>query len=51
MRRSIEKDKTKDKDKKPSVLEDLKAKKEEVAKAPKKEQINRSDKSKGGEAI
>ena len=51
VRRSIEKDKTKDKDKKPSVLEDLKAKKEEVAKAPKKEQINRSDKSKGGEAI
>ena len=36
---------------KPSVLDDLKAKKEEVAKRPKKETIDKGVKSKGGEAI
>ena len=40
-----------EKDEKKSVLGDLKAKKEEVAKAPKKETIDKGAKAKGGEAI
>ena len=36
---------------KKSVLGDLKAKKEEVAKTPKKETIDKGAKTKGGEAI
>lgn len=40
-----------DKDEKASVLDDLKAKKEEVAKSPRKEAIDKGAKSKGGEAI
>ena len=36
---------------KASVLGDLKAKKEEVAKAPKKETIDKGAKAKGGEAL
>ncbi len=51
IRRSVEKDTSREAEKKPSVLSDLKAKKEEVAKTPKKEHINRGEKSKGGEAL
>ena len=40
-----------DRDAKDSVLGDLAAKKEEVAKAPKKEQHDKGDKAKGGEAL
>jgi len=40
-----------EKDEKESLLDDLKAKKEEVAKAPKKEAVEKAAKSKGGEAI
>ncbi len=40
-----------EKDEKESLLDDLKAKKEEVAKAPKKEAVEKASKSKGGEAI
>jgi len=40
-----------DKEEKGSVLGDLKAKKEEVAKAPKKEAAEKATKAKGGEAI
>ena len=40
-----------DKEEKGSVIGELKAKKEEVAKAPKKEAVEKAAKSKGGEAI
>lgn len=40
-----------DKEEKVSVLDDLKAKKEEVAKSPRKEAIDKGAKSRGGEAI
>ena len=40
-----------DKEEKGSVLGELKAKKEEVAKAPKKEAVEKAAKAKGGEAI
>ncbi|SCY23298.1 hypothetical protein SAMN02910451_01852 [Butyrivibrio hungatei] len=40
-----------ERDEKESLLDDLKAKKEEVAKAPKKEAVEKAAKSKGGEAI
>ncbi|WP_242945145.1 DUF5688 family protein [Oribacterium sp. C9] len=40
-----------EKDEKGSVLDDLKAKKDEIAKAPKKESVDKSTKDKGGEAI
>ena len=40
-----------EKEEKGSVLGDLKAKKDEVAKQPKKEAVEKADKSKGGEAL
>ena len=40
-----------EKEEKASLLGDLKAKKEEVAKIPKKESIDKGAKSKGGEAL
>ena len=40
-----------DKEEKGSVLGELKAKKEEVAKTPKKEAVEKAAKAKGGEAI
>jgi DNA-directed RNA polymerase subunit H (RpoH/RPB5) len=40
-----------EKDEKESLLDDLKAKKEDGAKAPKKEAVEKAAKSKGGEAI
>ena len=40
-----------EKEEKDSLLDDLKAKKEEVAKAPKKEAVEKAAKSKGVEAI
>ena len=40
-----------EKDEKGSVLDDLKAKKDEIAKAPKKESVDKATKDKGGEAI
>lgn len=42
---------TPEKEEKASVLDDLKAKKEEVARTPKKEAIDKGAKTKGGEAI
>ena len=42
---------TAEKDEKSSVLDDLKAKKEEVAKIPKKEAVDKGVKTKGGEAL
>ncbi|WP_103869226.1 hypothetical protein [Butyrivibrio sp. Su6] len=40
-----------EKEEKASLLGDLKAKKEEVAKTPKKESIDKGVKAKGGEAL
>ena len=40
-----------EKEEKGSVLGDLKAKKDEIAKQPKKETVEKVDKSKGGEAL
>ena len=42
---------TAEKDEKPSIIDDLKAKKEEVAKIPKKDAIDKGAKAKGGEAL
>ena len=42
---------TAEKDEKPSIIDDLKAKKEEVAKIPKKDAIDKGAKTKGGEAL
>ena len=42
---------TPEKDEKPSIIDDLKAKKEEVAKIPKKDAIDKGAKAKGGEAL
>ncbi len=42
---------TAEKDEKPSIIDDLKAKKEEVAKTPKKDAIDKGAKAKGGEAL
>ena len=42
---------TAEKDEKPSIIDDLKAKKEEVAKLPKKDAIDKGAKAKGGEAL
>ena len=42
---------TAEKDEKPSIIDELKAKKEEVAKIPKKDAIDKGAKAKGGEAL
>ena len=42
---------TAEKDEKPSIIDDLKAKKEEVARVPKKDAIDKGAKAKGGEAL
>ncbi|MBP5179622.1 MAG: hypothetical protein J6X94_00785 [Lachnospiraceae bacterium] len=49
--RMAERDGPADKDEKASVLDDLKTKKDEAAKAPKKETVEKAAKKKGGEAI
>lgn len=46
-----EKETSEEKGDKSSVLGELKAKKEEVAKTPKKESIDKGAKAKGGEAL
>ena len=42
---------TAEKDEKPSIIDELKAKKDEVAKIPKKDAIDKGAKTKGGEAL
>lgn len=49
--RQVERDADIDKDEKGSVLGDLKAKRDEVAKQPKKDAVEKAAKNKGGEAI
>ncbi len=49
--RQIEREEAAEKEEKGSVLGELKAKKEEVAKTPKKETIDKGAKTKGGEAL
>ena len=49
--RQAEREEAAEKEEKGSLLSELKAKKEEVAKTPKKEQIDKGAKSKGGEAL
>ena len=50
-RQNEREDVTPEKEEKASILDDLKAKKEEVAKIPKKEAIDKGAKTKGGEAL
>ncbi len=49
--RQAEREEAAEKEEKGSLLSELKAKKEEVAKTPKKEHIDKGSKSKGGEAL
>ena len=51
MERQNQREETAEKEEKGSVLGELKAKKEEVAKTPKKENIDKGAKAKGGEAL
>ncbi len=50
-RQNEREDATAEKDEKPSIIDELKAKKDEVAKIPKKEAIDKGAKAKGGEAL
>ena len=49
--RQAQREEAAEKEEKASVIGELKAKKEEVAKAPKKENIDKGAKTKGGEAL